>query len=58
MANGQEFKKVIKGLNDKPDIICIQKTWLRPHLDFVMAGYNSVRHKRANNQREWLSHIY
>lgn len=41
IVNKQELKK---DLNNKPDVICSQNIWLRPHLDFVMAGYNSVRH--------------
>lgn len=50
IANGQEFKKVIKDSNEKPDIICIQESWLRPHLKFGLVGYNSIRRDRENNQ--------
>lgn len=50
IANGQEFKKVVTDLEVRPDIMCIQKTWLRPHLDFVLPGYSSVRCDRIGKQ--------
>ncbi len=50
IANGQEFKKFITGSDVKPDIICIQETWLWPHLDFIISGYESVRYDRNDNQ--------
>lgn len=34
LANGQEFKKYIEDLQQKPKVICVQETWLKPHLDF------------------------
>lgn len=46
IANGQEFKKVIEDKEYKPHIICIQETWLKPHLDFVIQGYTSIRRDR------------
>lgn len=49
-ANGQEFKKFIVESEVKPDTICIQETWLRPHLDFIIPGYESVRFDRGGNQ--------
>ena len=30
-------------MDKKPDVICIQETWLKPALDFVIYGYESVR---------------
>ncbi len=39
IANGQEFKKLISDLENKPDIICVQETWLKPQLNFVLQGY-------------------
>lgn len=30
----------------KPDVICFQETWLRPHLDFIIPGYCSIRSDR------------
>lgn len=50
VANGQEFKKVVADLEVRPDVMCIQETWLRPHLDFVISGYSSVRCDRIGKQ--------
>lgn len=46
IANGQEFKKFIVDHENSPDIICVQETWLKSHLDFVINGYTSVRKDR------------
>lgn len=46
LANGQEFKHFIKTLAVKPDIICIQETWLKPNLDFIIYGYFGIRKDR------------
>lgn len=35
IANGQEFKGFIQNLNVKPDVICVQDSWLKQSLDFV-----------------------
>ncbi|KAI7808137.1 hypothetical protein IRJ41_016520 [Triplophysa rosa] len=43
IANGQEFKKFISDLGKKPDIICVQETWLKPQLNFVLQGYEVIR---------------
>lgn len=48
LANGQEFKKLISDKIDKPHIICIQESWLKPHLSFVN-GYMAVRKDRSND---------
>lgn len=50
IANGQEFKKFVVESEVKFDIVCIQETWLRPHLDFILPGYESVRFDRDGNQ--------
>lgn len=50
ISNGQEFKRYIHELNSKPDVICIQETWLKPHLDFVLKGYISIRHDRRKER--------
>ena len=42
MANGQEFKQFIEELPAKPDVLCLQETWLKPTLDFVLQGYVAV----------------
>ncbi len=49
LANGQEFKGFIKELKKKPEIICIQETWLKPVLDFSTKGYDSVRRDREED---------
>ncbi len=46
IANGQEFKKLISDLENKPDIICVQETWLKPQLNFVLQGYVVIRKDR------------
>ena len=33
VANGQELKKLVRDSETKPDLICVQETWLQPHLD-------------------------
>lgn len=45
MANGQEFKHYLKGVETKPDIVCIQETWLKPN--FVVNGYIIHRRDRS-----------
>lgn len=47
LANGQEFKKYVDDLPSKPDVICVQETWLKPNLDFRIVGYVSVRCDRG-----------
>lgn len=46
ISSGQEFKKVIDDKEFKPHVICIQETWLKSHLDFVIQGYISIRRDR------------
>lgn len=50
IANGQEFKKFISDLVNKPDVICVQETWLKPQLNFVLQGYVLIQKdgKQAN----------
>lgn len=50
IANGQELKKFVADSEVKPDIVCVQETWLRPHLDFILPVYESVRFDRGENQ--------
>lgn len=45
-ANGQEFKGYLSKMKEKPNVICIQETWLNSRLDFVLKGYVSVRRDR------------
>lgn len=30
----------------KPDVVCVQETWLKPTLDFVVHGYTGIRKDR------------
>lgn len=46
VANGQELKKFLDELEEKPEIICIEETWLKPRLDFVISGYKCERKDR------------
>lgn len=46
IANGQDFKQFIASRREKPDVVCIQETWLKPNLDFVLYGYEAVRRDR------------
>lgn len=46
IANGQDFKQFIYSQKIKPDVMCIQESWLKPNLDFVRRGYVAVRRDR------------
>lgn len=46
IANGQEFKHFIEELYIKPNVICVQETWLKCRLEYVLQGYNVVHHER------------
>lgn len=43
MKNGQELKKFINELEKEPELICVQETWLKSYLDFVIPGYECLR---------------
>ena len=46
IANGQEFRQFIYSQQEKPDILCLQESWLKPNLDLIIKGYVSVRRDR------------
>lgn len=48
IANGQEFKRLIDGFGKKTEMICIEETWLKPRLDFIIPGYKCERKDREN----------
>lgn len=50
IANGQEFKRYVQELTNKPDIIRIQETWLKPHLEFILKGYHNIRVDREKDR--------
>lgn len=45
-SNGQEFKSFVDEMTEKPHVICVQETWLKPQLDFIMYGYVAIRRDR------------
>lgn len=47
VANRQEFNRFVDEFKDLPELLCIQETWLKPCLDFVIPGYESVRYDRS-----------
>lgn len=38
VANGLEFKGYLNKMEEKPDVICVQESWLKPKFDFVIKG--------------------
>ena len=58
LANGQEFKMYVDDLSSKPEVICVQETWLRPNLDFRIVGYASVRCDTEGWSRGTMCNIY
>ena len=58
LANGQEFKQFIKEMATKPDIVCVQETWLKPRLDFVVHGYTVIRRDRNDGVGGGVCYIH
>lgn len=50
IANGQEFKGLVEKCKEKPDIICVQESWLKPNLDFVIKGYDNPPNRRDRKE--------
>ncbi|XP_035277579.1 uncharacterized protein LOC118229593 [Anguilla anguilla] len=48
IANGQDFKKFIYSQKEKPDLLFIQESWLKPSLDFIINGYMAIRWDRKD----------
>lgn len=46
IANGQELKRFVAAFKDRPALICVQETWLKPTLSFVLPGYVCLRKDR------------
>ncbi len=38
----------VSTLQNKPHVICIQETWLKPQWDFVIYGYKEIRNDRKD----------
>ncbi|KAL0150939.1 hypothetical protein M9458_053751, partial [Cirrhinus mrigala] len=43
-----EFKRFIEEMDQKPHVICVQETWLKPQLDFILYGYVAIRRDRED----------
>lgn len=50
IGNGQEFKRFVTTSEIVCHVICVQETWLKPTLDFVLPGFVSVRKDRSDRQ--------
>jgi len=48
IADGQELKRFVDEFKVQPELICIQETWLKPCLDFVIPGYECLRKDRPD----------
>lgn len=35
---------------ERPDVLCIQETWPKPQLDFIIKGYIAVRRDRKSGR--------
>jgi len=49
LANGQ-FKHFLNELDEKPDVVCVQETWLKPNLEFKLHGYTGIRRDRNTGE--------
>ena len=45
-AHNSEFKNSICSWTEKPDVICLQETWLKHNKNFTLPGYNIYRYDR------------
>lgn len=50
MQGGQEFKQFIGSREEKPEIKCIQETWLKAKWDFILYGYVTVGRGRKTGE--------
>ena len=58
LKSASEFKNFV--WFNKPDVICIQETHLKPHQNYYLPGYNVERRDRldkrmgcGNNDQKW-----
>jgi len=40
----------VEDVKEKPNVMCVQETWLIPRLDLIIKGYNSVRRDIGNGK--------
>ena len=52
LAHSKEFKKDISSWKIKPDILCIQETWLNDQRLFNLPGYDIYRHDRKTTDKK------
>ena len=45
-SHGQEFKLYLSSLDIQPDVICVQESFLKPHINFSLSGYGVFRADR------------
>lgn len=46
VANGQELKRFVAAFKERPALICVQETWLKPVLSFAIPAYVCLRKER------------
>ena len=46
LAHGNELKHYIYNSNNKPDIICIQESWLKENINYKLNNYSVIRKDR------------
>ena len=51
VAHQEEFKNHLNSNKNKYDVICLQETFLKPGKTFAVAGYNSVRLDRTDDNK-------
>ena len=54
MGNGAELRNQIAQMEDQPDVICIQETFLKTPKEFTLDGYNEVRKDREDRPKGGL----
>ena len=54
MGNGAELRNQIAQMEDQPDVICIQETFLKTSKEFTLDGYNEVRKDRKDRPKGGL----
>lgn len=49
ITNWQKLKRFVWASREQPQELCIQETWLKPHLNFVVPRYVSLRKDSTNS---------
>ena len=53
IAHGNELKNALNDWDKKPDIICIQETWLKEGKTYNLPGYNIYRCDRKSASKNY-----